>query len=595
MGVGIESTCSIRTTLVQQSALWIMGGRLPNIWLEKTIVEGRPDRDAGPHSLGRALWSPAASKNGRDIYHFMREVMPGDAVLHLTDNKAITGTSTAASSYKNFEGLRDTTWGEGPSYRIALRDYNPLDPPLSRDTFFSGQYGSELVQLLADGERHLFYNGEPSLNQGAYLTPVPPRLFDILNRAYLSQSGKELLVPHPINGAPTDAPDRNVPGGTDVKRVVDDFQSTIRHAGLILDPALVRSFVVSLLAKRFAILTGLSGSGKTQIALRLGEWLGPGRYLLVPVRPDWTGSESLFGYEDALLPVSAGQGRAWHVPQALEFMLKAASDPENPYVLILDEMNLAHVERYFADALSGIESGEPCLPNLQLSADDPYWRVRSSASAFVPMPENLFIVGTVNVDETTYLFSSKVLDRANTFEFRVRTSELDAMAGKPSNARQGDDKRVASFLRIATQGATPLAGGFRGHEEFASRFKELHALLLEAGIEFGHRVYFEAMRFASIYAAAGGESVLQALDLQVMQKILPRIHGSRKKLEGPLRALGQYCADLTTEVGVLASGGMPAYDPLAVRDPAPKLPISFDKVRRMLRTLRLNQFTSFTD
>ena len=80
-------------------------------------------------------------------------------------------------------------------------------------------------------------------------------------------------------------------------------------------------------------------------------------------------------------------------------MLRAAHNPEWPHVLILDEMNLAHVERYFADVLSGMESRRECLPNLAHEAG--YWRVNASGREKIPFPENSFVVGTVNVDETT--------------------------------------------------------------------------------------------------------------------------------------------------------------------------------------------------
>jgi 5-methylcytosine-specific restriction protein B len=125
-----------------------------------------------------------------------------------------------------------------------------------------------------------------------------------------------------------------------------------------------------VLSKPFAILTGQSGSGKTQLAKRLGEWCGQDaagrpRYLVVPVRPDWTGPEFLFGYPDGLAERVDGHP-VWAVPAALEFLLRAHHDPAAPYVLVLDEMNLAHVERYFADFLSGIESREPVMPNLSL-------------------------------------------------------------------------------------------------------------------------------------------------------------------------------------------------------------------------------------
>ncbi len=156
-----------------------------------------------------------------------------------------------------------------------------------------------------------------------------------------------------------------------LKLIVEEFDAAVSESHLSFGDnhdEILRSFVVSLAAKRFVILTGLSGSGKTQLALRFGEWLGTERFLSLPVRPDWTGAEALFGYEDALQQPLNGR-RAWYVPKALEFILSAFHDPHQPYLLLLDEMNLAHVERYFADVLSGMESDYDCLPNLGASAD----------------------------------------------------------------------------------------------------------------------------------------------------------------------------------------------------------------------------------
>ena len=165
------------------------------------------------------------------------------------------------------------------------------------------------------------------------------------------------------------------------------------------------------------------------------------------MRPDWTGAEALFGYEDGLKPPVDGRS-AWSVPAPLEFMLNAASDSGNPYLLLLDEMNLAHVERYFADVLSGMESSQPCLPNLVKGADG-MWRIRSQGPDRIPFPRNLWIVGTVNVDETTYMFSPKVLDRANTFEVRVSAEDIGATWRKPLRCEPGDPALIRGLLSIS--------------------------------------------------------------------------------------------------------------------------------------------------
>ena len=170
------------------------------------------------------------------------------------------------------------------------------------------------------------------------------------------------------------------PKRPDIFEVVTSFSSAIRGSFVSFGEdhnSLVATFIARIVTKPLVILTGLSGSGKTQLAIKLGQWLGENALHVAAVRPDWTGAEALFGYEDGLKPVVEGRA-AWLVPAPLEFMLKACADTQHPYLLLLDEMNLAHVERYFADALSGMESGEPCLPNL-VRGPDGLWRPKPGA------------------------------------------------------------------------------------------------------------------------------------------------------------------------------------------------------------------------
>lgn len=359
-------------------------------------------------------------------------------------------------------------------------------------------------------------------------------------------------------------------------QLVSSFQSALTTSGLRIPETRSRAFLTALATKRFAILTGLSGSGKTQIALRLGDWFGKDRSLLVPVRPDWTGPEPLLGYEDGLAAPNEEGKRPYHTPDVLQFILKAADDRDHPYLLILDEMNLAHVERYFADILSGLESDQPVIPNI----------VDGYQEGKLPLPTNLFIVGTVNVDETTYMFSPKVLDRANTFEFRVETDDLILTESRPTAAPAGDEALVRGFLAIARE-ATDA-----NRTDFAEHFKTLHRLLAAADWEFGHRVFYEANRFAALLAAAGEDSLDAALDAQLMQKILPRLHGNRRRLEPTLCALGRFCLDLTYEPD---ADQVARYKALMEPKPTPRLAVSHAKIERMLRNLRTNQFASFTE
>ena len=566
------------------------------VWVEKTKVKDRPDRLAGPNALGRALWSPQRSESGSDIYRFMRELRPGDIVLHLTDNQAFTGRSVVGGAVDSqFTGLPDTEWAGTKAYRVQLQDYVELKPPLERETFFAEPFKSQLRRIAADGAKNLFFNREPSLNQGAYLTPAPPRLVEVLTAAYRSQTGRDLLNAASAPSVAMTTPPQVSQGPSTIKEVCAAFSDALRTCGVAFGArhgAIVRSFVASLATKRFVILTGLSGSGKTQLALRFGQWLGKDRQLVVAVRPDWTGSDAMFGFEDVLQKVEQGR-RSWQVPATLKFMLQAAHDSSSPYLLLLDEMNLAHVERYFADVLSGMESDQQTLPNLAYGSDG-HWRLIADAEHSLPVPRNLFIVGTVNVDETTYMFSPKVLDRANTFEFRVGTDDLAVDARRPVACEPGSPDLVASFAAISANPDWHNEHPAPQLAEFVTLLKKLHALLSTVGFEYGHRTFIEAVRFAALFAAAGDEDVLDALDLQIMQKLLPRLHGARRRMEPVLRAIGSFCLD-PIAFSSEDQSVQQAFDPTAPPPRTPKLPISFDKTRRMTAILRANQFVSFTE
>jgi 5-methylcytosine-specific restriction protein B len=366
-------------------------------------------------------------------------------------------------------------------------------------------------------------------------------------------------------------------------KLCQDFSAVLMSAGLTFGKrhaVLVATFLASLLTKPLVLLTGLTGSGKTQIGLKFGEWLGAERRLVIPVRPDWTGPEALFGYEDALVPASGDGRKAWFVPPPLEFMLRAAQHPEEPHLLLLDEMNLAHVERYFADFLSGMESGEPTLPNLV--KEQQAWRLDPEGPAALPIPSNLFVVGTVNVDETTYAFSPKVLDRAQTIEFRVATDELASVPTYPMPAPSASPDHLAEILAISRNKNWHIEHPSDGLEQVGIHLRDLHAVLSKSDLEFGYRTNLEGIRFASIYSALGRSDWHEALDLITLQKILPRIHGPRARVEEPLKALERFCFLLSDDES----------KPL---DGEPTLAMSLLKVRRMLRLVRANQFVSFTE
>jgi len=172
---------------------WGQRKRKPvRFWIEKTNVRGRADREHGQYSLGKALWSPQRDKRGKDIYRFMRDLQPGDVVFHLVDNEAFTAISRVETSVEEFQGVPDTEWGVGKSYLVQLHESVLLDPPLKRSEFFASPFREQLLEVINTGVKNLFYNKEPSLNQGAYLTPAPEELVRVLDACYAEHAGKSL-------------------------------------------------------------------------------------------------------------------------------------------------------------------------------------------------------------------------------------------------------------------------------------------------------------------------------------------------------------------------------------------------------------------
>ncbi|WP_414450665.1 DUF3578 domain-containing protein [Burkholderia sp. 22PA0099] len=472
------------------------------------------------------------------------------------------------------EGAARLTWGElGNSPTVT--------------NWFKEQYGRRPERYGSSFVRSAFDVAQPLPK--AKLRQDLDDVVDIYNRVVGSSDEEpvSIIEETAINNTP-------LPINADLRASVTAFSDALRNSGVQFGDQhehLVASFVSSLLAKPLVILTGLSGSGKTQIAIRFGEWLGEGRLHVAAVRPDWTGAESLFGYEDALKRGIDGKP-AWTVPDALEFILEAASDPQHPYVLLLDEMNLAHVERYFSDVLSGMESGKPCLPNLSRRADSG-WQLHNDGERKIPFPKNVWIIGTVNIDETTYMFSPKVLDRANTFEFRVASDDLSLEAVKPQSCQIGDQSMVRGLLTISSDDSWHQTNRGDIASSIAQRLRQLHASLTRYNLEFGHRVFYEAMRFAAILERAGDIDTYAIMDRIVMQKILPRLHGSRRRLELPLLSIAHFCRDLPNEN--VSDTNLSALKIDEVPEQGAALPIAYAKTMRMLRNLKANQFASFTE
>ncbi|MDO8350281.1 MAG: hypothetical protein Q7S94_03915 [Gallionella sp.] len=317
----------------------------------------------------------------------------------------------------------------------------------------------------------------------------------------------------------------------------EQSHTSFTRAGLRVSENILLRFAASLLAKRFLILTGLSGSGKTKLAHAFAAWITESsgeQYCLAAVGADWTTNENVLGYQDAL------QTGVYRKPSngALDVILRARNDLAHPYFLILDEMNLSHVERYFADILSAIESGQEIALHSAGSEID-------GVPARIVLPENLFIIGTVNVDETTYMFSPKVLDRANVIEFRATADDIAAFLDAPSKIDMGAlaGKGATFGTAFVEEASADAELGSATAAELKARLTEIFGELAKIGAEFGFRTAYEITRFTHFHAKLSGEGwqFKDALDAQVLQKLLPKLHGSERRLGPVLKALETFC------------------------------------------------------
>ena len=313
----------------------------------------------------------------------------------------------------------------------------------------------------------------------------------------------------------------------------------------------LEKYIVSLLAKPFVILTGNSGTGKTRIATQFAKSLEKKiddnytNHLLIPVGADWTDNTKILGYYNPL--ADNGHGKYEKTP-IIEFIERAGENPDIPFFLVLDEMNLSHVERYFSDFLSKMELVDYENPDKEVYFDiTGYGRLK--------FPKNLFITGTVNIDETTYMFSPKVLDRANVIEFKPKIENvldnlLDDKDGGDFNNEYFSSPEI--FIETAKKVHTADIPS-----EVASSLEEIKTILeafykeLEScGFEFAYRTVKEIRLYAmASYEISSGKKIdsTEIADIQILQKILPKIHGNRKQIGDLLDNLGSLSSEYSLE------------------------------------------------
>jgi energy-coupling factor transporter ATP-binding protein EcfA2 len=319
------------------------------------------------------------------------------------------------------------------------------------------------------------------------------------------------------------------------------------------------NILTAIKTKPFILLAGISGTGKSRLVRTLAYKTcakdelrtnpkKPGNFELIPVRPNWHDSSELMGY------VSRINGEKYITTSFLQFIAKAWKNVDVPFLLCLDEMNLAPVEQYFAEYLSIIETRQVQSEKIgtdyiiskasfenhslysQLLADLDL--DENEFSDGISIPNNLVVIGTVNMDETTHSFSRKVLDRAMTFEM----NNVDLTAGLDNT------KNDWSYPEIFIP-SIDVIGDFTSGAEVVDEFAEskkvidflikLNTELEGTPFKIAYRVRDEFLIYC-YYASLNKTNsnwLTNALDEMTSMKILSRIEGDETKTSSVLSNL----------------------------------------------------------
>lgn len=408
---------------------------------------------------------------------------------------------------------------------------------------------------------------------------------------------------------------------------VKSKQVSLGKAELSVVKDYLQNFLRAMRTKPFLLLAGISGTGKSRIVKQMAfdscpdikalrtDPTSPGNYCLIEVKPNWHDSTELLGYESNI-------GRPhYQLTPFIKFLAKAMLYPTTPFFVCLDEMNLAPVEQYFAEFLSVLESrtkidghivSEPLVKedifrkyelknslfsvesakenrgNEQNATVEPIAEYGKEVEVYdylkkhgLRVPENVIVIGTVNMDETTHQFSRKVIDRAMTIEMNLPEGDpfMDFFNSSSDLVYRSEPASSSLYLATETKASDVVKDlavdnaekteWLKG--EVANFLTTLNSALDGTPFKVAYRVQNELMLyFYQLWledrSAKWREILNVACDQMLMMKVLPRIEGDDELLEKPLEGL------------------------LKFSDPYPN---ANKKVKEMSDRLERSRFTSF--
>lgn len=319
---------------------------------------------------------------------------------------------------------------------------------------------------------------------------------------------------------------------------------------------------------------------------------------------DWKPTESDCQWTNMILtPIKIGgmwqtSYAIYQKTAALDLFLSAIKIEDQPHFLILDEMNLSHVERYFADFLSAMESDEKIPLHCSNHVEE-----NQKIPQSISIPSNILVIGTVNVDETTYMFSPKVLDRANTIEFDIHPAKefmsgISTITGPVGDIKYLEDplsdinlknwkidKLREEFSNVKT------ADGKIFWDVISDEITKFQNALRKVGFDFGFRVINEITRFMYVAWKYEGsplnwENWQRYYDAQIKQKMLPKIHGSQRTIGDLLQKLFNLCSKQDNQ--------KPPRDTNLSEIRVNPYPSSIEKIKEMDQILHEQRYVSFT-
>lgn len=319
------------------------------------------------------------------------------------------------------------------------------------------------------------------------------------------------------------------------KEMLTEVKSYVSASGYTWDAGLIENFFLGLKCKGFVLLAGNSDVDKHLLPQLFAEAVGAdansGRWKALTVRPDWLAASDLFGrvnLEGKFLPGAI-----------IDFVKAAQLNPEKPYFLCLEEINLSSVEYYLADVVRGLEcrtkpEKKPIFTEKYYGADTDAVRKYGT----ICIPDNLYVIGTVNMDEASYPLNQRFLDRVHTMELTNQSLMQDTSKSEPHAADVCNNLFLPQYTELVREGE---------HWDFVlkyfAQFQQINAILTKARAYVEYTLRDDVILYLLHNLQEDLLSEEQAMDFAIIQKVLPRVQGSGKAVGTALSLLLEYCRD----------------------------------------------------